>query len=79
MVSQSSPPGGKEKIFWSGKVVSIQPRIRLLRSFDQRNRLLRPDPLGYVSITAINKIFLQNYLFFWLKYCILNHKSKEQT
>jgi len=27
---------GKDKISWSGKVVSIQPRIRLMRSFDQR-------------------------------------------
>jgi|GEM_PF-6024393 len=33
----------------------------------------------YGSITAVNKIFLHNYLFFWLKYNIINHKSKEQT
>ena len=26
-----------EKLAWKGKVVSVQPRIRLLRSFDQRN------------------------------------------
>jgi len=27
----------EEKVTWSGTVTSIQPRIRLLRSFDQRN------------------------------------------
>ncbi|RLA42629.1 MAG: hypothetical protein DRR42_23090, partial [Gammaproteobacteria bacterium] len=26
-----------EKVDWSGKVISIQPRIRLNRSFDERN------------------------------------------
>jgi len=34
----------KGKIFWSGKVISVQPRIRLLRSFDQRSH----SYLGYV-------------------------------
>ena len=33
-----------EKIVWSGKVVSIQPRIRLTRSFDQRTH----NYLGYI-------------------------------
>jgi len=32
-----------EKIIWEGKVIGIQPRIRLLRSFDQRNH----QYLGY--------------------------------
>ena len=26
-----------EKLAWKGKVVSVQPRIRLLRSFDERS------------------------------------------
>ena len=34
----------KEKIAWSGRVVAIQPRIRLMRSFDQRNHSYQ----GYV-------------------------------
>ena len=34
----------KDKILWSGKVISVQPRIRLLRSFDQRSH----SYLGYV-------------------------------
>lgn len=33
-----------EKISWSGRIVSVQPRIRLLRSFDERQH----DYLGYV-------------------------------
>ena len=32
-----------DKVFWSGKVISIQPRIRLTRSFDQRSH----SYLGY--------------------------------
>ena len=32
-----------EKLSWQGKVTSVQPRIRLLRSFDQRNH----NYLGY--------------------------------
>ena len=28
---------GSDKISWRGRIVGIQPRIRLLRSFDQRN------------------------------------------
>jgi hypothetical protein len=34
----------KGKILWSGKVISVQPRIRLLRSFDQRSH----SYLGYI-------------------------------
>jgi len=38
-------PGNlKEKIPWNGKVISIQPRIRLIRSFDQRSHSYQ----GYV-------------------------------
>jgi hypothetical protein len=33
-----------EKIAWSGRLVAVQPRIRLLRSFDQRHH----NYLGYV-------------------------------
>jgi hypothetical protein len=29
--------GNKEKVSWSGRVVGVQPRIRLFRSFDQRH------------------------------------------
>jgi len=35
--------GNTGKVSWSGKVVSIQPRIRLMRSFDQRSH----NYLGY--------------------------------
>jgi len=34
----------KEKLLWSGKIISVQPRIRLLRSFDQRSH----NYLGYI-------------------------------
>ncbi len=33
-----------EKVAWSGRVVAVQPRIRLLRSFDQRHHAYQ----GYV-------------------------------
>jgi hypothetical protein len=33
-----------EKVAWSGKVVSVQPRIRLMRSFDERSH----SYLGYM-------------------------------
>ena len=33
-----------EKVAWSGRLVSLQPRIRLMRSFDERNH----SYLGYV-------------------------------
>jgi len=32
------------KLSWQGKLIAVQPRIRLLRSFDQRNH----SYLGYV-------------------------------
>jgi hypothetical protein len=35
---------GKDKVVWSGRVVSVQPRIRLMRSFDERHH----SYLGYV-------------------------------
>lgn len=35
---------GTEKLSWHGRLISIQPRIRLLRSFDQRSH----SYLGYV-------------------------------
>ena len=34
----------REKVAWSGRVVSVQPRIRLMRSFDERSH----SYLGYV-------------------------------
>lgn len=37
-----------EKIRWQGKLISVQPRIRLTRSFDQRNH----SYLGYVLRVA---------------------------
>jgi len=33
-----------EKVAWSGRIMAIQPRIRLMRSFDERSR----SCLGYV-------------------------------
>jgi len=44
MTRGSSSHRGGEKISWSGTIVSIQPRIRLTRSFDQRHH----NYLGYV-------------------------------
>ena len=35
---------GTEKLAWSGRVVSVQPRIRLMRSFDERHHSYQ----GYV-------------------------------
>ncbi len=35
---------GIEKVAWSGSVISVQPRIRLMRSFDERSH----SYLGYV-------------------------------
>jgi len=32
------------KVSWSGKIISVQPRIRLTRSFDQRTH----SYLGYI-------------------------------
>ena len=40
----SNPTTSTGKIIWSGRVVSVQPRIRLLRSFDERSH----SYLGYV-------------------------------
>ncbi|MCP4007658.1 MAG: hypothetical protein GY725_26045, partial [bacterium] len=37
-------PSGSEKVSWSGTVLSVQPRIRLTRSFDERQH----SYLGYV-------------------------------
>lgn len=35
---------GMERIVWSGRIVGVQPRIRLIRSFDQRQH----SYLGYI-------------------------------
>ncbi len=37
MKAWSRPEGGKARVLWNGKIISIQPRIRLTRSFDQRS------------------------------------------
>lgn len=42
MASNDRPKS--EKVFWSGELISIQPRIRLTRSFDQRSHTY----LGYI-------------------------------
>jgi hypothetical protein len=44
MTSRRPPGSDKDKIHWGGKVISIQPRIRLIRSFDQRSH----GYLGYI-------------------------------
>jgi len=44
MTFRCSPGSNQDKVIWRGKVTSIQPRIRLLRSFDQRSH----SYLGYV-------------------------------
>ena len=44
MKTWNRPEGGTAKISWSGEIISIQPRIRLTRSFDQRTH----NYLGYV-------------------------------
>jgi hypothetical protein len=36
--------GGTEKAAWSGRIVAVQPRIRLMRSFDERHHSYQ----GYV-------------------------------
>lgn len=43
MKTWSRPERGKVKVPWSGKIISVQPRIRLTRSFDQRTH----SYLGY--------------------------------
>jgi len=40
---------------------------------------VKTDALSKGNFPLENKIFLQNYLFFWLKYNIIKHKSQEQT
>lgn len=40
----SGPRGNSEKVPWSGRIVAVQPRIRLMRSFDQRSH----SYLGYI-------------------------------
>ena len=37
MKAWSRSEGVKAKVLWNGKIISIQPRIRLTRSFDQRS------------------------------------------
>ena len=42
MIAQAKPGTGKNE--WGGRIMAIQPRIRLLRSFDERSH----SYLGYV-------------------------------
>jgi hypothetical protein len=44
METTPEKPSSTEKTAWSGQVLAVQPRIRLLRSFDQRSH----SYLGYV-------------------------------
>ncbi len=49
----------KDKILWNGKLISVQPRIRLTRSFDQRSHTY----LGYVlmvqgSVSGEDRTFM---------------------
>ncbi len=37
-----------EKITWKGQIIGVQPRIRLLRSFDQRNH----NYMGYSLLVS---------------------------
>ena len=43
MISSTPDESNKDKVFWTGKVLSVQPRIRLMRSFDERSHTY----LGY--------------------------------
>lgn len=38
--------GDRAKVYWRGKIISVQPRIRLTRSFDQRSH----NYLGYILL-----------------------------
>jgi hypothetical protein len=46
MLSHLPYKSNSEKISWIGKIISIQPRIRLMRSFDQSAY----SYLGYVLL-----------------------------
>lgn len=43
----AGPRGTADKVLWSGRIVSVQPRIRLTRSFDERSH----SYLGYALCT----------------------------
>ena len=43
-------PAGSAKARWAGRLLSVQPRIRLLRSFDQRNHSYLGYALGIQGI-----------------------------
>ncbi|MDD3553584.1 MAG: hypothetical protein PHC35_03580 [Deltaproteobacteria bacterium] len=43
----AGPRGTADKVLWSGHVIAVQPRIRLIRSFDERSH----SYLGYVLCT----------------------------
>ncbi|NIP71804.1 MAG: hypothetical protein GWO16_01665, partial [Gammaproteobacteria bacterium] len=44
MMSRRTPVAREGKISWRGEIVAVQPRIRLMRSFDERSH----SYLGYV-------------------------------
>ncbi len=59
MTPLTTVESSKEKVFWTGKVISVQPRIRLMRSFDERSH----SYLGYTlhidgSVSEEEKLFL---------------------
>ncbi len=47
-----------EKISWNGELISVQPRIRLSRSFDQRSHTY----LGYtLMVAAVSEVRPENF------------------
>ena len=59
MISLTPDESNKDKVFWTGKVLSVQPRIRLMRSFDERSHTY----LGYTlqidgCVSEEEKLFL---------------------
>ena len=46
MKTREQIEGNEAKVHWNGKIISVQPRIRLTRSFDQRSH----NYLGYVLL-----------------------------
>ncbi len=59
MISLTPDNSNKDKVFWTGKVIAVQPRIRLMRSFDERSHTY----LGYTlqidcRVSEEEKLFL---------------------
>jgi len=56
--------GMAEKLLWRGTVTSVQPRIRLLRSFDQRSH-------SYHEAVSFNMLIASNNSSFFMAYPLL--------